>query len=175
MQIDPWETRGEAGFCLCASEQLCWQSLSFLIFRMRETGEALSSSLRGWWAVNGKSVTHNQLPRPSFGDRGPNGLGLWLRSWREGLGVLPPGVSLSLCPQHHGPWSVWRRLSTWVDSTDMHRCTWVSASRLAEVEQGFTWTPGGACYSPTVPSPKTPSPPTQASGRSGVGPGICMS
>ena len=82
---------------------------------------------------------------------------LWLLSWLEGLGVLPPSAGLSLCPQPYGPWSAWRRPSTWVDSTDMHCCTRFSTSRLAEVEQGFTWTPGGACYSPAVPSPKTPS------------------
>ena len=35
-----------------------------------ETGEVLSNSPRGWWAVSGKNVTRNELPRPSFGVRG---------------------------------------------------------------------------------------------------------
>lgn len=46
MQADAWEARGEAEPYLCAPEQLCWKSLGFLIFRMRETDEALSSSPR---------------------------------------------------------------------------------------------------------------------------------
>ena len=36
MQVDAWEARGEAEPYLCAPEQLCWQSLGFLIFRMRD-------------------------------------------------------------------------------------------------------------------------------------------
>lgn len=47
MQIAAWEPRGKAMPYLYAPEHVCWWILGFLIFKMRETNEALSSSLRG--------------------------------------------------------------------------------------------------------------------------------